>query len=358
MPSPTTFEELNDSRLGRPNNGLSESELRVSFVLSPRFTILPFAGFLDALRLAADEGDRSRQIYCQWEIVGPTLAPVTSSSGVEVTPWRTFPDIDECDCIVVVGGLLPDSMSHPPETLSFLQEANSADKLIVSLCQGNFTLALAGVLDGRRCATHYRHDKEFRDLFPEIEATTQEILVKSGNIITCPGGTAAIDAAFEIISHRCGQARATKGLADMIVERPRAAFSPPRMPFDELARCGDLRVERAVAMMRQNLSENFSISELADRVGCSASHLSKAFRRFSNASPAAVWRSMRLRHAHWRVLNSSHSITEIGYECGFSDSSHFIRWFRKSFGETPNGLRNRMRSSNSEGYELEPQVVK
>ncbi len=316
-------------------------DLRVAFILSPRFTLLPFSGFLDTLRHAADEADRSRQIYCSWDIVGPTLDPVTSSSGAEIRPWKVFPDPTQYDCIVLVGGLLPCSLQHAPETFAFLKRAAQTQRLVVGLCTGSFALAEAGLLDGKRCAMHFRHEAEFRQRFAQVRTTTHEVFVIDNNIITCPGGTAAIDVAVEIISRRCGQARATKGLADMVVDKHRAAFHMPRLPYNELEDCADYRVARAVTIMRQNLSEICSIADVAAQLGISVSQLNRAFQTHAKASPAAIWRAMRLKHGRWRVLNSNHSITEIAYECGFADCSHFIGWFRKTYCETPQEARRR-----------------
>ena len=332
---------MNETSLTTASYSQRAPDLRVAFVLSPQFTLLPFSGFLDTLRHAADEGDRSRQVYCQWDIVGPTIDPVLSSGGAEIRPWKTFPDPREYDCIVLVGGLLPASTRHPEDTFTFLCRANEQKKLIVGLCTGSFTLAEAGLLNGKRCATHFRHDEDFRRCYPNVTTTTHEIFVIDDNIITCPGGTAAIDVAVEIVSRRCGQARATKGLADMIVDEHRAAFHTPRLPFDQLETCGDFRVERAIKIMRQNLSEARTISDIASKIGVSVSQLNRAFHAQSNASPASIWRAIRLKHGRWRVLNTKRSITEIAFECGFSDCSHFIRWFRKTYGETPQEARSR-----------------
>src|SRR6185369_9546108 len=63
-----------------------EPKLRVGFLLTPRFTLVAFAGFVDALRLAADEGDRSRPRLCRWAVLGSEGAPVVSSCGASVMP--------------------------------------------------------------------------------------------------------------------------------------------------------------------------------------------------------------------------------------------------------------------------------
>ena len=316
-----------------------EPDIRVGFVLSPRFTMLPFAGFLDVLRHAADEADRSRQIYCAWEIVGPTPAPVVSSGGVEVVPQAPLGDPARFDCIVVVGGLLPASIEHPPETHAFLRQAEEAHLLVASLCTGCFTLATAGLLAGRRCAVHFRHAEEFERLFPDVEATMHEIYVFDRNVATCTGGTAAIDFAVDIVSRYSGRARATKGLADLIVDEHRAAFHVPRHPYQDLECCGDERVELAIKLMRQSLSEAGKVKDIARRLNVSVSQLNRAFQAQTTESPAEVWRSMRLQHARWRVLNSGIPLTRIAHECGFADSSHFIRWFRRVYGETPRQAR-------------------
>lgn len=324
---------------------LQAPDLRVAFVLSPSFTLLPFAGFVDTLRHAADEGDRSRQIYCRWDVVGPDLEPVRASSGAAIRPWRRFPERAEHDCVVLVGGLLPASMEHPEEALEFLRMMDRAGSLIVGLCTGSFTLARAGLLEGRRCAIHFRHIDDFRGLFPSALATSHEVYVVDDNIVTCPGGTAAIDVAVEVVARRCGRARATKGLADLIVDEHRTAFHTPRNPFGELESCGDTRVERAVTLMRQNLSEIGTIPDIAAQIGISVSQLNRAFRAQTTVSPAAIWRAIRLKHGRWRVLNSYRPITEIAHECGFSDCSHFIRWFKRTYGETPQRARTRRKSA-------------
>jgi transcriptional regulator GlxA family with amidase domain len=82
----------------------STTHLSVGFVLMPQFTLLPFSAFIDALRLAADEGDKSRQINCQWTLMAPNLDPISASAGVTIKPWETYRNPADFDYIVVVGG--------------------------------------------------------------------------------------------------------------------------------------------------------------------------------------------------------------------------------------------------------------
>ncbi|MEQ9198843.1 MAG: GlxA family transcriptional regulator, partial [Rhodospirillales bacterium] len=100
-----------------------KARLSVGILLLPNFTLMAFAGFVEALRLAADDGDGSRQINCQWTIIGPDLTPVRSSCGVEVTPWELFPDPVRFDYVVVVGGLLHTGPDASPAMAAYLKRA-------------------------------------------------------------------------------------------------------------------------------------------------------------------------------------------------------------------------------------------
>ena len=83
---------------------LIQPDLRIGFVLVPGFNILPFAGFMDTLRHAADESDHSQQVHCKWKILGPSMEPIPSSCGITIPPWEVYGDPTEFDYIVVVGG--------------------------------------------------------------------------------------------------------------------------------------------------------------------------------------------------------------------------------------------------------------
>ena len=84
----------------------NHNKLKVGFILAPKFTLIDFAGFIDALRLAADEGDRSQKNFCDWEILGVDNLPIISSCGVSVMPTVLMDDPSIFDYLVIVGGLL------------------------------------------------------------------------------------------------------------------------------------------------------------------------------------------------------------------------------------------------------------
>ncbi len=316
-----------------------EPDVKIAFILSPDFTLLPFAGFIDAVRHASDEADNSRQVYCKWACLSATREPVRSSCGIEVLPWSTFGDPSEYDYVVVVGGLLSSFSQHHPDVFRYIIDAKESGANIVGLCTGSFVIAETGLMSGRRCGVHAHHRQELVERHPDVIPETNEMYVFDGQFITCPGGTAAIDLAVDILCSHCGKARGMKGLTAMVVDEHRGAHEIGRHPFQDLEDCGDRNIERAVRMMRQNLGTPMEIGTLARSIGVTPKQLSRAFVKHANKTPLSLWREMRLQHARWRLLNTSRSVTEIAYECGFADSSHFSRWFVQEFGEPPQKYR-------------------
>jgi transcriptional regulator GlxA family with amidase domain len=318
-------------------------DISVAFILSPRFTILPFAGFIDCLRHAADVGDHSRQIYCRWTIIAPVLDPVRSSCGLEILPQQMLPAVEQFDYLVVVGGLLPWCMDLSPETYDYLRQAAAQKITLIGLCTGGFILANAGLLDGRRCGVHFEHKDQFEKLFPKAEPVTDEAYVTDHGVITCPGGPTAIDLAFTLIETCCGKARAIKGLTSLLMDKHRSARLVPHRPYGHLTACGNRRVELAVELMERNFSTPYSITKLARKLSTSERGLNRVFQQHAGEPPTAVWRKMRLAHGHWLLINSARTVTRVALECGFADGAHFSRWFKRTYGETPTIFRKRRR---------------
>ncbi|GJL82413.1 MAG: AraC family transcriptional regulator [marine bacterium B5-7] len=315
-------------------------DLRVAILLAPEFSALPLAGFLDTLRHAADDADHSRQRYCSWSLLSHDMKPVRSSSGVEMLPDRLL-DLEELnyDYIVIHGGRLEGLADVPVSYLVYLKQAATAGVSLVGLDSGSFVLAEAGLLNGYRASIHWRHQRVFARRYPRCHSATGRLFTIDRDRITCPGGTAAIDLAVDLISRHCGRQRALKGMADLLVDEPRGAHHQLRSYRDGHDPGTDPRLQRAVAIMRERLGQPIPIDVLARVCGTSERQLNRLFHQHYSESPARYWRLMRLDHAAWRLVNSYHSLELIADECGFSDASHFSTAFKLAYRCSPRQYR-------------------
>src|SRR5579872_3417284 len=114
-------------------DGQSKSRIRFGIILLPNFTLTAFSGFVDPLRLSADEGDFSKPVRCSWSVIGETLAPVRASCGIQITPWETFDNAEPFDYVVVVGGLLHSGPAANDETLQFIRAAARGSTTLVGI---------------------------------------------------------------------------------------------------------------------------------------------------------------------------------------------------------------------------------
>lgn len=325
----------------------NSGKLSIGFVLAPDFTLLAFAGFLDVLRQAGDLGDKSRQILCSWTVMGPNLEPVTSSTGLKVIPNQVFQDPQYFDYVVIVGGLLKPENYYDPRLLAYLQRAAQNDTKLVGVCTGSFYLVQAGLMKGRKCCVHWYHFQDFIDEFPNAIPVTDEIFIVDGDRITCPGGASSSDLAMYLVEQHLGKARAFKGLRHLLLDWVRP-HNHPQMPLaQDYATILDPRVRKAVYVMEQSLgTEPLSLEDIASAVNMSTRQLERLFQDHFGQSVLSYFRDIRLRYGRWLLTNTNQSITAIAYECGFSDGSHFCRWFKALFGCSPTAIRKYKGDSN------------
>ncbi|MDF0731966.1 helix-turn-helix domain-containing protein [Pseudomonas entomophila] len=315
-------------------------DLRVLILPLPEFALLPFGAFLDKLRFSADDEDYSRQRYCQWTLLGLTPEPVPSSSGAvvqvevcaETVVWSGF------DYLVLFGGRgAAATAALAPRYRALLRRAARAGVKLVSVDNGAFLLAACGLLDGHKVVVHWRHEAEFRAMFPQLELQPEQLYCFDGARITCAGGTAAIDLAVELLSRASGRARALKGLADMLVDESRDS----RHALRSLEAAGGLgrHVQRATALMRHHLGSGLSTERLAAQLGISRRQLDRQFQVEHGMSAKAWWLEMRLQQARWRLLNCAHGVGQIAEEVGLGDASYLGKCVRRRFGCTAMQLR-------------------
>src|SRR6266850_1810501 len=131
--------------------------LRVGIILAEHFTLSAFAVFIDHLRLAADEGDRSRPLHVQWSIMANRQTSVPASCGVLIEPTTGFIEPELLDYVVVVGGILHAGPQVDEATVRYLREVASSNVPLIGICTGSFILCRAGLMKGRRsCDTSDR----------------------------------------------------------------------------------------------------------------------------------------------------------------------------------------------------------
>jgi len=327
--------------------------LRFAIVPLANFTMTDFSGFIDTLRLTADEGDFSKPVRCTWKVLGETMEPVRSSCGVAILPWDTLETVlksrEHFDYIVFIGGLLHQGQQTGNAMLEQIRRAAKTDATLVGICTGTFALYRAGVLDNHKMCVSWFHYWDFLERFPDCDEkrlVADRLFVMDRRRITCSGGRASIDVAAAILSRHFHASLVQKTLRILQVDELSHVTTPqPHPPGTEPS--DHPKIRRAVLLMEQNLAGGLQMTDLAQKLNMSSRQLERLFKTCTGQSPQNYARSLRLRAATWLLTNSGKSISHIATACGFPDASPLGREFRKVPGQSPKVFREQNRQQNA-----------
>jgi transcriptional regulator GlxA family with amidase domain len=132
--------------------------------------------------------------------------PITTRSGLSVTPYYTYRNVLQADILIVPGGMGARHERTNPATIQFIQDQAKEAELVVSVCTGALLLGAAGLLDGLRATTHHAAFDELAATAPECTIVRDRRYVDNGRIITAAGITAGIDTALYIVQRLLGAA--------------------------------------------------------------------------------------------------------------------------------------------------------
>lgn len=326
----------------------SRTPLRVGFLLQEKFTLAAFGGFVDALRLAADDGGQSRQIHAAWTIMTPGGGHRPASCGVQIAGVGDYVDPAEFDYIAVCGGNDYLDTRPLPALERYLCDAHASGVRLLGVCTGSFHIARAGLANERTVCIHWNVLDAFRKQFPGVRTSVDRLFVDEGDLITCAGSTAAIDLGLYLISRHCGRDRAQQAVRHMMLTGIRAPTLPQAHFRQHLPEGVSARVLKAVHFMEQQLDHPPPLAAIARYVGISARQMERAFKLELGVAPMKYHRLLRLDYGRWMIDNSCESITRIALDSGFSDGAHFSREFRLHFGLPPSAYKRKKRENQAD----------
>jgi len=232
------------------------SDFDVGFVIFPGITQLDFTGPFEVLsRLVTPPSISVASKFAQsrTHVVAKTLQPVASDRGLRILPSCTFDSSPSLDLICVPGGSGVVDALADVETIDFIRHQGGRAQFVTSVCTGAFLLGAAGLLKGRRAATHWA----YVDLLPLVGARHERRrIVRDGNVFTSAGVSAGIDFAFSVVAELAGSevAQAIQLGIEYDPSPPFDAGHPDKAPEAATA-LGVQRNEMAHAGIRERLEK-------------------------------------------------------------------------------------------------------
>lgn len=253
------------------------------------------------------------------------------------------------DTLVIAGGPGAESGQYDPAYLEFVTSAAARSRRVASVCSGVFTLAAAGLLNGKKVVTHWHFYDRLVNEFPKVKVKRDPIFLKDGNIYTSAGITAGIDLCLALVEEDHGHELALfiARVLVMFLVRPGGQVQYSHM-LSRQSTCSEPLRELQVYML-ENLGSDLSVEALAERVRMSPRNFSRVCLREMKMSPGQFVDRLRVEAAQQMIDSSSKGLKQIADECGFGTADSMRRAFQRVMQITASEYAQRFKRSEA-GY--------
>lgn len=259
---------------------------------------------------------------------------LTSRDGFALNAAQDYSAIGQADIVVVP--YWQHVLERPPQTLlDSLVQARDKGAQIVGLCLGSFVLGYAGILNGKRAATHWEFERQFQSLFPAVALDINALYVDDDNIITSAGTAAALDCCLYIIRQRFGS-EVTNQIARRMIVPPHREGGQAQFiaqPVPETTR--DARINNLIDYLQRNISQPLSLDALAASVAMSRRTLTRHFMKATGMSVVSWIAAERLRRSQLLLESSNLPIEAVAEQVGYLSAVTWRQQFKARFGVSP-----------------------
>jgi transcriptional regulator GlxA family with amidase domain len=266
-----------------------------------------------------------------------------SSAGLGLATQPLPNPRSSLDTLIVAGGWGVHTACSDRALVGWVKARARSARRVASVCSGAFLLATAGLLDGKRAATHWSRCGEFAERFPKVRLEPDPIFIRDGNIWTSAGITAGIDLALALVEADLGREIALAVARQLVVflKRPggQAQFSATLA-----LQHGNAGFETLHAWIADNLRGDLSVGALARSAGMSERSFVRHYRQATGVTPARAVERIRVEAAR-HTLELGLPVKRVAARCGFGSEETMRRSFLRLLGASPQAYRERFSSS-------------
>jgi transcriptional regulator GlxA family with amidase domain len=265
----------------------------------------------------------------------PEPGPLPMKLGMTLDVPAGLDATEDADLVVVLPYGAPDEV--PASVLDALRAAHARGAWVMSICSASFVLGEAGLLDGRRCTTHWMYTDDLARRFPRAEVDPDVLYVEDDGIISSAGTSAGIDACLHLVRRELGARQAAAVARRMVVPPHRdggqAQYVDTPLP------CDADTLAPLLGWMVEHLDHELTVPDLAARALMSERTFARRFRAETGTTPAAWVTRQRLVRAQEMLERTSAGVDEIARTSGFGSAAILRHHFARVLGTSPQAYR-------------------
>jgi transcriptional regulator GlxA family with amidase domain len=289
--------------------------------------------------------DRSEQglpVY-DFALVAAEPPPIRANPAFTVGTEHGVGRLAEADLIVVPAGQGFVEREFPEELLSALRAAAERGAWVLSVCSGAFVLGAAGLLDGRRCTTHWRYTRQLARRWPRARIEPEVLYTEDGPVVTSAGTAAGIDACLHLVRREQGS-RVANAIARRMVVPPhreggQAQYIEQPVPSER----SDDAIGSSLHWMEENLTEQVTVDQLADRAHMAPRTYARRFQQETGTTPHQWMLGQRILRAQHLLEETNLTVDAVAARAGFGNDAALRHHFLRRLGTTPNAYRRTFR---------------
>ena len=302
----------------------------------------PFQVFVRAAELFVQEYPAQQIPYKVLLASSTRRRSIATNCGLVLTGTETYHTLSgPIDTLLVAGGTGVENAAHDQELLLWLRKTAQRVRRVGSICTGAFLLASAGLLDGKRAATHWKWAAERANKFKHTTVDADPIYIRDGNTYTTAGVTAGMDLALALVEEDLGSSMALKVARELVLHLRRAGGQSQFSAALALQSSDRKQIEEIRSWALDNLDQSLSVETLAAKAGMSPRNFARVFLKDTGTTPARFVERLRVEAARRRLEESHDKLEKVGNDCGFGSTQSFRRSFLRVLHVPPTDYRHR-----------------
>ncbi|MCU0432000.1 MAG: helix-turn-helix domain-containing protein [Bacteroidia bacterium] len=282
------------------------------------------------------------------QLAGATREVKLDDGAFTITADVLIEEVEKTDLVIIppLFGQMEEAVALNQKLAPWINEQYQKGAEVASLCLGAFLLASTGLLEGKKCSTHWGYIGQFRQMYPEVEVVDGSIITEENRLYSSGGANSYWNLLLHILekhTHREIAVTAAKFFAIDIDRNSQSAF----VIFQGQKSHKDAEVLKAQEYIEQNLSAKTGVDELAGRVAVGRRSFERRFKTATGNTVLEYIQRVKIESAKRYLENSRSTVNEVMMEVGYSDTKAFRTIFRKITGLTPVEYRNKYYKASS-----------
>lgn len=265
--------------------------------------------------------------------------PVRTQYGGRMQPDGDLKLLQAAGTIIVPGWRGAEA-SVPDALVAALRDSYRRGSRLLSICSGVFVLAAAGLLDGRRATTHWRHAAALRERHPLVEVDPDVLYVDNGQVLTSAGSAAGLDLCLHLVRRDFGSAKANLVARRLVIPPHRDGGQAQYVERPVAPRRRDA-LSPLLDHLRRHLDQPHTVAALAARVNMSERTFLRKFQAATGTTPGQWLARARIEHACQLLEQTGLGVDEVASRSGFGTAMTLRHHFRQRLGTSPVAYRRR-----------------